>query len=906
MSSDPASPRQKILIVEDETLIAADLKVRVEKLGYAVCGVARTGENALKLVEATAPDMVLIDIVLAGDLDGIESARQIRNKWRTPVIFVTSHADETYLSRAKEVRPFGYLIKPFQDHDLRVTLEISLYVAQAERQRRLVEEALQVSEKRFRLLFETSSDAHFVHPLDENGNPGRFVEVNETACRRLGYTREELLRMTPVDIGLPENAGRVAEMGWRLLKDGAALFETVHKSRDGRLIPVESNVRTFEFQGQTSVLSIARDITERRRTQEALRQSEAKYRSLVENVSDVAFRTDRQGRLQYISPAVEKKTGFSPAEYLGQPFSDFVHQADLAYLKESIGSRRKMSDTPVEFRTAKVDGGFIWVSASSQLFIEDGKPVGLTGVCRDVTERRLAQEALAASERRLRSLYAAMVEGVCLHEVIRDETGQTIDYRIIDVNPSFESTIGVKRDQVIGLLASEFYGTGEPPYLDIYTKVVDTGRPTAFETYFQPMDKYFSVSVFSPAGGQFATVFQDITDRKKAEAEKERLEERLRQAHKMEAMGTLAGGVAHDFNNILAAMIGYTELAAFDLPADHPSRSHLRNVLAAGQRAKKLVGQILTFSRHSDRVRQEVEVRDVVEECLGFLRATLPTTIEIREGMSARTSSVLADPTQVHQIVMNLGTNAGQAMPNGGVLSLELDNVELDELAAAELTGVAPGPYLRLTVSDTGHGMDQEILQRVFDPFFTTKELGQGTGMGLAVVHGIVRGLGGDVTVASEKNHGSLFTVYLPLFQGQNRAEADSIELPIKGRGESILLVDDETDLAEIGRRWLERMGYRVTALTSAREALELFLARPLEFDLVITDQTMPGLTGCDLCQRVMAIRPDIPVILCSGYSQQITAEEARNMGVKRFLFKPMDFHELARAIREVLENKRS
>ena len=398
----------------------------------------------------------------------------------------------------------------------------------------------------------------------------------------------------------------------------------------------------------------------------------------------------------------------------------------------------------------------------------------------------------------------------------------------------------------------------------------------------------------------FVSAF-DLTGRIQAEEEKKKLERQLRQAQKMEAVGTLAGGIAHDFNNILSAVIGFTEMVIDDAPPASPLRHNMEQVLQAGMRAKQLVQQILAFSRQSDQELRPVKLKRVITEACKLLRASLPATIGIRTRL--RTDAfTLGDPTQMHQVLMNLGTNAGHAMrERGGTLTIEL--AEVADAAAwrrhhPELTAEA---YVRLTVSDSGSGIPAAIIDRIFDPFFTTKELTEGTGMGLAVVHGIVTSHKGLITVTSRPETGTTFTILLPQIVAPMQNRRPSVgDLPT-GR-EHILFVDDEAALVDMSTQLLERLGYRVTARTSSREALAKFSAAPQDVDLVITDMTMPQLTGKELAAARLQIRPDLPIILCTGFSEIITEEAAQQVGIKAFTLKPIIMKELAETIRRVLD----
>ena len=398
-------------------------------------------------------------------------------------------------------------------------------------------------------------------------------------------------------------------------------------------------------------------------------------------------------------------------------------------------------------------------------------------------------------------------------------------------------------------------------------------------------------------------VARDITERKKAEAEKKKLETKLQQAHKMEAVGTLAGGIAHDFNNILSAVIGYTELGINEA-ANHPSlRKKLDEVLKAGYRARDLVKQILAFSRQAEHEKKTVQVKLIVNEALKLLRASIPTTIEIRSNLISD-AMVLADPTQIHQILMNLCTNAEHAMSTaGGILDVSLNNVDLDADFAARNPGITPGRYLCLTVSDTGHGMSAELIKRLYDPFFTTKGPDEGTGLGLSVVHGIVKSHGGAITVQSEPVKGASFSVFLPIVEKQIQPGVE-IRLQVPTGNERILFIDDELSIMDLGRQVLEQLGYQVDACTSSVEALERFKTFPDKYDIVITDMTMPHMTGAKLAEEIMRIRPDMPMILCTGFSQAINEEQALDIGFRAFVMKPISIEQIATVIRDVLDNQ--
>ncbi len=395
-----------------------------------------------------------------------------------------------------------------------------------------------------------------------------------------------------------------------------------------------------------------------------------------------------------------------------------------------------------------------------------------------------------------------------------------------------------------------------------------------------------------------------IDELNKEIVERKKLEAQLQQSQKMESIGTLAGGIAHDFNNILSPIMIHSEMVMMKLSPDSSIQFNLKEILKAAERATDMVKQILTFSRQKKGKRAAIKINPTLKEVLEMLRSSIPTTIDIHQDLKAESDIVLADPTQIHQILLNLATNAAHAMrEKGGTLKVSLVQEDLDSEAVTEYSDLNPGSYLKLIVSDTGSGIDDETMQRIFEPYFTTKGPGEGTGMGLAVIHGIVKNYGGDITVESELGKGTTFNVYLPRIEADvSPVEEPSVQLP-KGT-ERILFVDDEKAAVDAIQPMLENLDYKVTARTSSIEALEAFLNKPDAFDMVITDMTMPNMTGKDLAKEIMAIRSDIPVILCTGFSEQIDENKAKAMGISAFVMKPIVIRQIANTIREVLDKK--
>ena len=486
------------------------------------------------------------------------------------------------------------------------------------------------------------------------------------------------------------------------------------------------------------------------------------------------------------------------------------------------------------------------------------------------------------------------------------------DGRLVDCNAALAELLDYPRTDLIGIpfFGKEIFSEDDLPRALRDLEMVEKGtstRPDEFTMHGRNRLQVYVKTTLHPVKIKDETfvlgIAKDITRRKMAEEERKQFETQLRQAQKMEAIGTLAGGIAHDFNNILSPIIVHAELTLFDLPEDSPLRTNMEEVLAASDRARDLINQILALSRQGEEEPYPLKVTPIVKEVLKLLRMSLPTTIKIHQNIASKTDSILADPSQIHQVLMNLCTNAGYAMrEKGGELEVSLQNVMLDSDTLPAFPDIVPGPFVKLSVRDTGHGMEPAVMDRIFDPYFTTKKKGQGTGLGLAVVQGIINSYGGAITVDSEPERETTFAVFLP----EVEVESGEVEKPVSPfpRGEeSILLVDDDVSLLTSLQGALGKLGYSVTAHSSSIEALEIFKSDPMQFDLVITDQTMPDLTGEGLSKEFLSIRPDIPIILCTGYSEIFDEEKARTLGIREYMMKPIVLHKMATALREILDS---
>ena len=638
----------------------------------------------------------------------------------------------------------------------------------------------------------------------------------------------------------------------------------------------------------TGAVHIISDITRHRQANKALRESENKFRLAFANAQDaIVWIESESGVITNCNKAAEELFGKRKTDIIGQHHTTLYPEDKIEAYGNILSESSRDHNKNIEAEIITKSGLILNVTiAFSKMLVDDSEII--QGIICDITDSKRAIEEIEN---------LARFPSEDPNPVLRISK----DCKILYANDASSPVLQTWTSEVT---EPEQEQCLPEPWCTRIQDVYGSGNSASFELECDDGHIFFLTLQPIVEAGYVNAYGLDITNRKKAEKEKMDLELQLGQKQKMEAIGTLAGGIAHDFNNILAAVQGYVELSLDDLPSDSPVRDNLEQILSCSDRAKKLVKQILTFSRkdEQEQEKQPVQISSIIKEVLGMLRSSLPATIKICRNIRAETSMVFADPTQIHQILVNLCTNASHAMrETGGTLEVGLTDVDLESETRVGDEFLSSGKYVKLSVKDTGCGMPKEVLERIFEPFFTTKGVNEGTGLGLPVVHGIVKSHKGAIAVASTSGEGTNFDIFLPRIESGQAPEAQPIE-PTKRDKEVVLLVDDEEMMVDVTGQILERLGYAVVAKTNSIDALETFQEKPDEFDLVITDQLMPNMTGMQLAEKLIAIRPEVPVILCSGFPEKICPEELKNTGIKEFIAKPIGKQEIAAIVRKVLD----
>jgi PAS domain S-box-containing protein len=754
-------------------------------------------------------------------------------------------------------------------------------------------------EQKSKVILQTTHDGFWIVSAE-----GRILEANDAAAEMLGYKKSELLKRHIEDIDAEERLDEVHSRIKEIKARSSERFDTRHRRKDGSIIHVDISTTFLPYE-EGIFYAFIRDITDRKQAEKEMLLT---LKAISEGVWKWNFKTDEL----MFSSTYYTMLGYEPGEFTAD-FENWIrlmHPEDREVAVQTAQAYLKSKPDFYEniFRIRTKQGQYRWIHAKGQVVERDesGEAVRMIGNHIDITELVQLDKKLKNIQIRNQSLLDH--SPVC-HKIVD-----------LDSNLEYMSLNGfkmLKLDEHANVYGKPYPFAFFPEAFKTEMKkciseVKRTGASATMEASARDahgntiwLDSSI-LPVFNDDGemAYITVVSADTTERKKADQQRAALEKQLRHIQKIEAIGNLAGGIAHDFNNILFPIIGLSELLMEDLPLDSLEHENVFRILEAAERGSGLVQQILAFSRQTEHEMVPLRIQSILKEVLRLCRSTIPANIEIEQDIKADCGLVQGDGTQIHQIGMNLITNAYHAVQEtGGKISVRLKEIELDS-GDIPIATLKPGRYAVVTVEDTGNGIDPAHMEKIFDPYFTTKELGKGTGLGLAVAQGIIKEHGGDIKAYSELGQGSVFHVYLPLIEKPSRRMSAEKKGVSPTGHERILLVDDEKAIVQLERQVLEKLGYTVTAFERPKETLKAFEATPDDFDLVITDMAMPEMTGEQLANELMKIRPEIPVIICTGFSERVNVQEVEKLGIMGVLHKPMSKSEIAEMVRNVLDEK--
>jgi len=936
----------RILIVEDEAIVAMDIQARLELQGYTVVGPVSNGVAAVALALDVRPDLVLMDIRLQGEMDGITAAQRIREQLHSPIVFLTAYAEEHTLQRAKLAEPFGYILKPFEDRELHTIIEIAIYKHRAEQEIRHLNRLYAVLSQINQMIVRVSDVGTLLTDacslavkfgqfplvyLGEYAADKSSLKVHAMSAAHpdleLDFGASEIAALTewlpPIGFWGPGKTFLVKNEDPPLSDRGWYEFANRHRLRASiaaairpygtvwGILSFHSNEPDFFGEKELSLVEeIALDVgyaienlereAEHRRIQGVVSRQEQMLRSVTENMRDQLCLADIEGRFRYATPSYGSVLGLRPADLLGESVFDRVHPEDKPKAQElfraCIEERQPQS---YEFRYRHAAGHYIWMEARGGVVLgADGTVAGLVITSRDLTERKQAEATLRESEERYRSLVETTYDWVW-------EMDAQCRYTYASARVS--DLLGYSPQEVVGQTPFDFMPEEEARRMRaVFDGIVAKRRSmTALENTY--LHKSGGLVVLETNGtpvlgpdGEFSGyrgMDRDITGRK-------HLEEQLRQSQKMEAVGLLAGGISHDFNNLLGVMIGNADLILGKI-GPGPQQRYAEAIKIAGGRAAQLVRQLLAFSRKQVLHPTVLDVNAVVIDISKILERLIGEDVRIATNLEPELGAIRADRGQLEQILMNLATNARDAMPTGGTFTIRSENAELGPDDVARYAYVTPGNYVHLRVSDTGVGMSEAVRNRVFEPFFTTKEQGRGTGLGLATVYGITKQSGGYVWVSSSPGAGATFDVYLPRVDDKALPLAPNLvvrgEYP--GGTETILVVEDEDSLRQVTCEFLASGGYNVLQAGSGDVAIDLASQYKGSIPLMICDVVLPEMSGPLTVEKLQALHPETQVLYVSGYAEVPVAQQLIADGAT-LLQKPISRMDLLKKVDAILHSR--
>ncbi len=771
---------------------------------------------------------------------------------------------------------------------------------------RKMEEQLAEIEKTYGEIVESACDMMY-----QTDRQGRFAMVNRAASRVTGFSDSELLGSHYLDIVRPDFREYVKLFYEKqsALKNPQTYFEFPIITRIGEELWVGQNVQTISRNGKIcGFQAIVRDITGRKKAEKEREEIALKYEELFQNAHDFIYTHDLQGVYTSVNQASRNILGYEPEELLKMNFRDLVEDDYLSCVEENFRKKTQQESTvtgPYEVRVKTGDGNYRWVEVLSRTIMDGARPVGVHGSARDITSRKIAEEKLRESEAMYRTLFELANDSILLMD------GEVF----IDCNEKALRAFRCSREQIIGkspwLFSPEIQPDGSLSIEKAASRIAAAldGHSQVFEWRHSAQDgKHFDAEVslnrIELSGNSLLmAIVRDLTNRKKTEKERDSLQAQLTQSQKMEAIGTLAGGIAHDFNNLLQIILGYSDLMLMRTDKSDPDYEAVKAIRSASERGRDLVQRIMTFSSNNEAKLESIDLNSEVIRVTDLLSRTIPKMIDIRLDLEDKMPTILADVTQLEQIVLNLAVNAQHAMKFGGILTIKTALSVLDEAYCNSHPDIRPGKYALLKVSDTGHGMEKDVLERIFEPFFTTKKPGQGTGLGLAMVFGIVKSYYGHIVCSSKPNEGSSFSIYLPLTDREIKQNEKHDTGDFREGSETILVVDDEQSILDFVVELLSIVGYKVIASSSPLEALDIYRSNKDQISLVILDLIMPQMGGRECLTKMIGMNTDVSAIIASGYNFESDDRENLLEIARGFVRKPYRTDELLLQIRRILDN---
>jgi PAS domain S-box-containing protein len=917
-----------ILIVEDDGILATYLENILTGLGYSVLGPVASGEEAVAYPGGRNINLVLMDIELAGAMDGITAAERICRTTEIPIVFMTGFSQDALLEKAKIASPYGYLIKPVSERELAATVQMTLHRHAADRRLKESQAALEKSEAKYRNLFESLPIGIFRTGLD-----GKILEGNREMVKIVGCASpEEVLQTFKKLPGqLYVDPCRRKEFLSLLRKHGEVTdFEFMARKKSGELswLSVNAGIKLDDGSGKPVIEGFAQDITERKRAQEALRlvaesgtaPGQDIFRFLVRQLAvslekrySLLVAIDEGDPTSAHTVAVWQDGGFAENfsySLCGTPCGNVAMQGVCFYPRDI--QNLYPGDHLLSLMEAESYWGIPLRDAAGNTFgllaVLDDKPMEETpqalSLLTSFAARAAGELERRRTEEKYQTLFREMLDGFAVHEIVCDAGGSPVDYRFLAVNPAFERLTGMQGAEIIGKSVREVMPHIEKHWIDTYGKVALTGEAVHFENYSRDLDRYFEVTAFRPEMNRFACILEDITERKRSEEERAKLQEQLYQAQKMEDIGRLTGGVAHDFNNHLTAIIGCSQILLKKLPADSELRHFAEMVCSAGEKAAVLTRSLLTFSRKQPFEKRPVDVQVILTNMSKLLRRLIGEDIELLIEQSQTPLFVNADSGQIEQVLMNLATNARDAMPDGGTICVKTEFKRMDQEFMSVYGRGKPGDYAVVSFCDTGEGIPAECMQRVFEPFYTSKDPGKGTGLGLSIVHGIIQQHGGHILLESTPEHGTIFTIFLPLLARHRHADICREQEIFKGGAETILVCEDDPPVRRLVRLVLEDAGYEVLEAVDGEDAVESYHRLRNKIHLVILDVVMPKKSGVAAYAEILGLKPDVRVLFTSGYTPEtINRSGVFDMNLP-FIPKPIIPGMLLKKVREALDGE--